>query len=51
MESEKELLNITMKLKELYPDLNNEAMDFEKVFETITSDIRHYLIYETMDKE
>jgi len=50
--NELKLLQITKLLQEVYNDeLSNEANDFEKVFETITDDLRYYLVYETMDKE
>lgn len=63
--NEIKLLKITKLLQEVYSnELNNEKNDFEKVLETITDDLRHYLIwslkddpsgfkhlYETMDKE
>ena len=50
--NEIKLLQITKLLQEVYgKELNNEANDFEKVFETITDDLRYYLVYETMDKE
>lgn len=50
--NEIKLLKITKLLQEVYgKELNNEKNDFEKVFETITDDLRYYLVYETMDKE
>ena len=46
------LIEITKLLQEVYGnELNNEKNDFDKVFETITDDLRYYLVYETMDKE
>ena len=50
--NEIKLLKITKLLQEVYgKEFNNEKNDFEKVFETITDDLRYYLVYETMDKE
>ena len=50
--NEIKLLKITKLLQEVYGnELNNEKNDFEKVFETITDDLRYYLVYETMDHE
>ena len=46
------MLIVTKLLKDIYGNLiDNEALDFEKVFESITDEVRHYLLYETMDKE
>tara|TARA_R100000458_G_C8196773_1_gene188632 strand:+ start:497 stop:700 length:204 start_codon:yes stop_codon:yes gene_type:complete len=46
------MLIVTKLLRDVYgPLIDNEALDFEKVFESITDEVRHYLLYETMDKE
>jgi len=46
------MLIVTKLLRNVYGHLiDNEALDFEKVFESITDEVRHYLLYETMDKE
>ena len=46
------MLIATKLIKDVYGHLiDNEALDFAKVFETIVDDINHYLLYETMDKE
>ena len=51
MKKSEKLLTITKLLNEVYTDLNDESKDFTEVFETITKDLRYYLIYETMDKQ
>lgn len=44
--NEIKLLKITKLLQELYGnELNDKKNDFEKVFETITDDLRYYLVY------
>ena len=50
MTKSEKLLTITKLLNEVYTDLNDESKDFTEVFETITKELKYYLIYETMDK-
>lgn len=43
------MLKITKTLVEVFPDFLDDSMDFEKVWESATDVIKHYLVYETME--
>jgi len=43
------MLKVTKTLVEVFPDFLDDSMDFEKVWESATDVIKHYLVYETME--
>jgi len=43
------MLKITNTLVEVFPDFLDDSMDFEKVWESASDVIKHYLVYETME--
>ena len=43
------MLKVTNTLVEVFPDFLDDSMDFEKVWESASDVIKHYLVYETME--